>query len=333
MEGGNNAIDPSTGKADHVDDLSLLSTALSHHGQRLTATGDTSAAAALAANYAARIWSHYPDLWPETIRGLLVHSASYTPTMLEQFPGETARDREKRLRCCGYGVPDLDIAIHCAENRATMMIEETLEPFRKEDSRVKTNKMHFHRLPWPTQALRDLFDINVRLHITLSYYVEPSPGRRGWKKRFQYQSHGLRFEVMRPLEKPADFLKGINEAAREKDEKARRGTDKRKWEFGAKLRDRGSIHRDTWEGTGEELAQCGGVIAVFPVGGWWKEHTGRKCWDRKARYSLIVTLETDKQDVDLYTPIAQQIKATAEAAAKVKAKTAIEIEGFHSAES
>jgi hypothetical protein len=45
MEGGNNAIDPATGFADNVDDLSLLTTRVSPSGALLTTTGDTSAAA------------------------------------------------------------------------------------------------------------------------------------------------------------------------------------------------------------------------------------------------------------------------------------------------
>ena len=60
MEGGNNAIDPATGRADNVDDLRLLTTSASPDGALLTTTGDTSAATALAARYAAIIWSQYP---------------------------------------------------------------------------------------------------------------------------------------------------------------------------------------------------------------------------------------------------------------------------------
>ncbi len=100
MEGGNNAIDPGTGRADSVDDLMLLTTRVSPDGALLTTTGDTSAATALAARYAAIIWSHYPNLWPETLRGLMVHSARWTGRMLAEFPRP---HRHNRLRCYGYG--------------------------------------------------------------------------------------------------------------------------------------------------------------------------------------------------------------------------------------
>lgn len=85
MEGGNSAIDPATKKADSVDDLSLLTTKLSATGALFTTTGDTSGAAALASRFAARIWASYPTLWPETIRGLLIHSARWTSSMLQEF--------------------------------------------------------------------------------------------------------------------------------------------------------------------------------------------------------------------------------------------------------
>ncbi len=307
MEGGNNAIDPSTNRADFVDDLSLLTTRLSPDGALLTTTGDTSAATALAARHAAIIWSRYPDLWPETVRGLLVHSARWTPGMLEEFPGNSQTDRENRLRCYGYGVPDLQKALWSVANAATLVIQGALQPFDKEGSTVKTKDMHLHRLPWPSSVLQDLAEIDVRMRITLSYFIEPSPGKRGWTRKHRYQSHGLRFDVRRPDETVNRFRQRISKAARdEEEEQVAFGSDDRTWEIGDRLRRKGSVHSDTWSGSAAELADCG-VIAVFPVTGWWKERPHLDCWNRQARYVLIVTIETPQTDVDLYTPIANQI--------------------------
>lgn len=304
MEGGNNAIDPATAHADFVDDLSLLTTRVSPTGALLTTTGDTSAASALAARYAAIIWAHYPHLAGETVRAMLVHSARWTEPMLREFPNNA---RHNRLRCYGYGVPDLQRALWSAANTATMIIESSLQPFDKVDGIVKTRDMHLHRLPWPTQVLQDLGGIDVRMRVTLSYFIEPSPGRRGWTRKHRYQSHGLRFEVKRPLEADDVFHKRISRAAWEEDEQdLGSGADDRPWDVGAQLRCKGSIHSDTWTGSGAALAQCG-VIAVFPVTGWWKERPHLNCWNRRAAYSLIVTIETPATEVDLYTPIANQI--------------------------
>ncbi len=143
MEGGNLAIDPTTGNADYLDDLMLLTTRTSPTGALLTTTGDTSSATALAARYAAIIWSRYPNLSPESVRGLLVHSARWTAPMLSEFPPE---QRHNRLRVYGYGVPQLDHAIWSARNNATLVIQDSLQPFDQEidaegQKRIKTKDM------------------------------------------------------------------------------------------------------------------------------------------------------------------------------------------------
>ena len=311
----NNAIDPETNRADNVDDLSLLTTRVDITGPVLTTTGDTSGAAALAARYAAIINARYPTLWPESVRGLLVHSARWTDKMIKQVPGEKVRDYENRLRCFGYGVPDLDYALSSVESSATLIVQDTMQPFHqvvkvsddgKKSKRIATKDMHVHTLPWPVQVLQDLGEVEVRMRVTLSFFIEPSPGRRGWKRKHRYQSHGLLFEVKRPLETTADLLKRVSDAARGEDEDISFGSDTRNWLFGDHLRRKGSVHSDVWTGTAAELA-ASEAIAIYPVTGWWKErhHLGR--WNRQARYSLIVTLETDTEDVDLYTAIANQI--------------------------
>lgn len=310
MEGGNLAIDPTTGSADYVDDLMLLTTRTSPTGALLTSTGDTSAATALAARYAALIWSRYPSLSPECVRGLLVHSARWTPPMLSEFPPEK---RHNRLRVYGYGVPQLDLAIASARNNATLIIEDSLQPFDQEadangQKRIKTKDMRLHRLPWPKQVLEQLGGQTVRLRVTLSYFIEPSPGRRGWTRKHRYQSHGLRFDVKRPTDvSDAEFLRRITKDAQDDEEDAIGSVaDDRNWAVGTKLRCKGSIHSDIWTGTAAQLA-ASETIAVFPVTGWWKERQSLERWNRLARYALIISLETDATEVDLYTPIANQI--------------------------
>jgi hypothetical protein len=124
----------------------LLTTRVSPDGALLTTTGDTSAATALAARYGAIVWAQYPTLWPETIRGLLVHSARWTQPMLDEFPHA---QRRNRLPCYGHGVPDLERALRSMHNAATLVVEETLQPYEKIDSGIKYKDMHLHRLPWP----------------------------------------------------------------------------------------------------------------------------------------------------------------------------------------
>lgn len=75
------------------------------------------------------------------------------------------------------------------------------------------------------------------------------------------------------------------------------------WLVGANQRLYGSLHQDIWETYGSALADTG-KIAVYPVGGWWKNNKNRERIDRTIRYALVVSLQTDAIDVDLYTPVA-----------------------------
>ena len=202
------------------------------------------------------------------------------------------------------GVPDLRRATRSASDALTLVAEDVIHPF---DGNGHTREMHLHALPWPTDELASLGDVEVRLRITLSYFIEPNPARRGWARRYSYASHGLRFAVRQPTETTEDFRKRINKQARAEDEGAPGiDSDANEWLFGPDLRTVGSLHTDIWTGTAADLADRG-VIGVFPVGGWWKERKDRDHSDRGARYALIASIDTSDQTVDLWTPVAQQV--------------------------
>jgi hypothetical protein len=76
--------------------------------------------------------------------------------------------------------------------------------------------------------------------------------------------------------------------------------------FGPDLRSSGSVHSDIWRGTAADLADRI-AIAVYPVTGWWKEGPTRDRSERGARYALIVSIETTAQNVDIWTPVAQEV--------------------------
>lgn len=165
--------------------------------------------------------------------------------------------------------------------------------------------MHLYELPWPVNELRKLGEEEVRMRVTLSYFIEPSPGRRGWKYRHRYASHGLRFDVKRPLESVEDFRKRLNKMARDEEEDLA-PTEGQEWTLGQKLRSRGSIHSDWWTGTASELADCG-YIGIHPVTGWWWERPQFERYTRAVRYSLVVLIHTPAENVDLYTPVTIQL--------------------------
>lgn len=312
LEGGNMALDPShTGPFEH-EALLLLTTNADFHNRLLTFTKETSAATALAARMGAMVFVEYPDFWAETVRALLVHSAEWTSTMLPRrilTERENRKEIENLLRTYGYGVPDLTSALYSARNSLTLISESTIKPFLKEDNQIKTNEMHLHELPWPSDVLATLGETPCEMRVTLSYFVEPNPTRRGYKNKYRYASHGLRFDTKTPTESPDGFRRRVNRIAREEVEgfNATSG-DGDSWLLGPQLRTRGSLHSDIWRGTAAELAEKG-FVAVYPVSGWWRDLKRQERWDSVTRYSLVVTIQTQEVDVDvdIYTPIANLI--------------------------
>jgi hypothetical protein len=126
-----------------------------------------------------------------------------------------------------------------------------------------------------------------------------------------YPSHRLRFGVQRPLDPTTDdFLARINAAAEREDDGDPTDPKVPNWLLGDRQRHRGSLHQDIWSGTAAELANRG-FIAVYPAKGWWRTRPAQERFDLPARYSLIVSIRTLETDVDLYTPIAQQVAAQA----------------------
>ena len=308
FEGGNLALPPNNASADCADDLSLLTTFHRPQERLFTTTGDTSAATALAARMAAQIIAEKPDLWPETVRALMVHSAEWTEGMLARLPAAPNKtDYGTLVGRCGYGVPNLDRALRSMNNDVTMVVEGELQPFIVEDGRVKTRDLMLHDFRWPTQVLEELGNMPVEMKVTLSYFIEPNPGERGWTKHHTYASHGLRFIVKSSTESVAAFQMRINRIAREEEENYQRTPmSDDGWLIGSR-RNRGSLHCDIWRGPAVDLASKH-AIAVYPVGGWWREKPALRRTERQARYALVVSLRAlAAEQVDLYTPIAVQI--------------------------
>lgn len=295
---------------DSCDDLSFLTTGHRPSINLFSTIWGTSAATAQAANFCAKILNEYPDMWPETVRALMIHSAEWTDEMHEQFcpkgDNTTKTQRGNLLRCCGYGIPDLQAAIQCTNSSVNMIVQDELQPYRKDGS-VKMNEMHVHAFPWPSDLLRDLGETEVKIRITLSYYIEPSPGEVGWKDRYRYPSCGLRFEINRPNQSLEEFKSQVNRMARDEDNNSDAGVNSaNNWYLGPNNRNVGSVHSDFIVGNAVDLCESRNV-AVYPVGGWWKERPYLNRYEHKVKYSLVVTLSTPDLSVDLYTPIINQI--------------------------
>ncbi len=302
FEAGNVSINEA-GDEQPTNQLDLVTLNRDVAAGAFTYSRGTSAASAQVSHLLATVLAEYPTYRKETVRGLVIHCSSWTPKMEEHFRGAHTKGQRTRLvRRYGFGVPDPVKLLRSADDHATLVIESSIRPF----SGGSMNEIHFHQLPWPSAILEELGESRVRMRVTLSYFVEPNPGRRGWRGRYRYASHQLRFELRRPGESVADFQKRLNKAALDEHEvKPASPAFSDRWFLGPESRNRGSIHSDIWEGPASELAECG-YVCVFPIGGWWKDQPKRDRSQDGANYSLLVTLDVSDYEIDVYSLVSSQ---------------------------
>lgn len=295
MEGGNLAIFGTLPDAT-VPTLSALTTSNRHTlGQPIGLMSMTSEASARAAYLAGRIWALEPKLRPETVRALIVHSASWSKAMLEDFPGQA-----DRLLACGYGVPNEQLASECAQGVATVVVEDAManaaieaEPKKTTPKKPTTKttepkvrrKVKLFRLPLPESLLTDA-DPDVELRVTLSYFTEPNKyGRR------TYHGLDLTWDMQGPQESEQAFLERINALKRQRNADGKRvkssKTKSFDWEIGINPRSRGTVQSDRWRGKMSALVGDK-LIAIVPVLGWWDQRKALR--EHKMNFSLIVSV-------------------------------------------
>jgi hypothetical protein len=211
------------------------------------------------------------------------------------------------LQRVGYGVPNLQRALKSATNSVVLIAEEVFQPYIKERDddgqlKEKTKGYHRYRLPIPSEELQKHGDKNARMRVTLSYFIDPNPTNPEVKSKFRYQGTGLRFEVKGINETDEQFFSRLNKLEVLPQDALKGENDSDKWLIGADNRSRGSLHSDTWHGTAADLAtkDC---LAVHPVGGWWKLRPFLGKINNSIRFSLIISIEIDSEEADIYTPI------------------------------
>ncbi|MBK7115885.1 MAG: S8 family peptidase [Proteobacteria bacterium] len=295
VEGGNLAISDVLTDAT-VPTLSALTTSHRHtHGTPVGLMSMTSEASARAAHLSAHIWTLEPKLRSETVRGLIVHSASWTTTMMGDFPG-----RNDLLQACGYGVPNERLASECAQGVATIFVEDEMPNAVIEEAPKKTQpkkattkttepkvrrKVMLYRLPLPEDLLTGE-DPDVELRVTLSYFTEPNKfGRR------TYHGLDLKWDMQGPQESNDAFIQRVNALQRPKNVEGKRvKVEKSKsfdWDVGINQRSRGTVQSDRWHGKMSALVGDK-LIAIVPVLGWWDQRKALRT--QKMNFSLIVSV-------------------------------------------
>ena len=283
MEGGNVAYHNSLKEISHSD-LSLVTTS-NNLQEPLESFCATSAATGLATRLAARIKVENPQLSMLSIRGLMIHSARWTDEM------KRINKIEERMSLCGYGVPDEDIAIYSNEKYATYIFENQLIPYIKGETSNVYGQMHFYDLPWPKELLEEMGSEEVRIRITLSYYVKPSPGYAGRTSKYRYASATLHFDLKTATETQEEFL------CRRNNNEGKKTTDNEnnRWTIKKQRRERGTVQSDSIKCTAADLAEMDKIV-VFPGPGWWRDRKLANV-DNIVSYSLIVSIETKETDI------------------------------------
>jgi hypothetical protein len=318
LEAGNKGIDSAdSSMVSGIDSLSLLTTSHTPLTTPLTLSWATSAATAQAAGMGAEVLADDPDLWPETVRALLVHSAQWTQPM-EQALLQTSQKSARllMLRRFGYGVPDIRRALRSASNSLALVAEQEIQPFIREQGKSpRLYQAHFYALPWPTETLLTLGAHQVRLRVTLSYFVEPNPSADAPLSPGRYRSAGLRFDLRRRNETQNQFEARINAlAAVDNDDDGLAADPDNARLLGERSISAGSLHLDEWRCNAADLADRN-AIAIFPVGGWWKSSPDRDRNNGTMRYALVLTIDAGDVEHDLWIETA--ISAGIEVAAEV----------------
>lgn len=306
MEGGNlSANDYWT--TDHQQ-LRLLSLDKDFPQKTFLPFGDTSGATALAARFAAQLMAEYPAYWPETIRALMAHSAEWTAQMTGgvAFSAKNSASQRTLMRSVGYGVPNWESALYSANNRLTLIAEREIQPYGIVGTKARYKDFHLYRLPWPVSVLQnELAAEDVRLKVTLSYFIEPNPGSRTYSKNFSYQSHALDFAVIKRGEREEVFRRRISSYADLPEDEVDHSQEP--WDTKQHLRNKGSIKKDFITSLGADLATRH-ILAVYPKRGWYKTRKRLGKAETVVRYTLIVSLETERQDIDLYSPVLAMVE-------------------------
>lgn len=291
FEGGNVAV--SGGLPDpFVPTLCTLTTGRPHLTKPLSWIAQTSEAVARAGRLAGVILGTTPDLWPETLRGLIVHAADWTQVMHGQFP-----QLADRLAACGYGVPDEAMAIACAQDRATVLVEDEMPNGIPRDGKgTPGREVKLFRLPIPEDWV-ELEDTKAELRITLSYFAEPNLARRR-----VHRGLDLKWDIQGPDETEMAFHRRINKLKRARGDKS--SGQPYEWVIGPQRRGRGTVQSDRARISASLLAGPK-LIAVSPVLGWW-EARRELATTSHMRFSLIVTVSVP--DLDVYNPIAAAIE-------------------------
>ena len=300
LEGGNFLVDDDGIFCRPSRTQFVLTTSRDAPARPLAMSGQTSTATALASGLAARLAARYPNFRMETVRGLIVHSARWTPAMIKHAERLKSEGRnnsdvwDEIIDRYGWGVPDQERLFNSASNALTLVIEDQLQPYERQMKgnrlqAIRLKEMKYFKLPWPNVTLKDLGATEVSMRCTLSYFVEPDPHAVTRDRIERYHSYRLKFDVKRYGEEDGRAQARMNLLAVGAGLPAKADDDG--WLMAQ--RSMGTIVQDEWTGPAYKLAERAG-ISVVPIRGWWGDLPNLEKYTLPARFSLIVSIRSPR---------------------------------------
>lgn len=195
-----------------------------------------------------------PTLSPLTIRGLMVHSAEWTDEMVRQCSNNGIRNIDLLLHSCGYGVPNEQKAVMSDESHVTFIAEQEIHPFDGNSKKCRFDNMHILELSWPKDLLENMGEVEVKMKVTLSFYIQPAPGAKTRLDKYAYPSSLLRFDVKTAEESYEQFEKRISHVFQDGVDKSLNDTGR--WQIGIQRRNRGSVISDSFVDSAVKIASC-----------------------------------------------------------------------------
>ena len=207
-----------------------------------------------------------------------------------------------------FRVTALARARRSASNALTLIVEDEITPYRLSDKkdRANHNEMRLFTLPWPVEELRRLGNVELTLRVTLSTFIEPNPSEPSRGSKYRYASHNLRFKLNRADENAQQFMARISKLA--ETPAGPESNEEDLWEYGSNRRDVGSVHIDQLTCKASDLARRN-LLAVHPVEGWWKSKLLLGDELPKCRYALIIGIDGEHLQAELYAEVSAAIEA------------------------
>jgi hypothetical protein len=237
------------------------------------------------------------------IRAMTVNSASLPENIVDWLQDatdaeeyrQTPRKQEYLLRMVGYGVPTSDIC-WSSRNRVTLFAEDELS----------LNSFHLYTIRIPPEFLRGRF--NKRIAISLAY----DPVVRLSRK--DYTAARMWFEVYRGLTpQQLEMFRRAKEQGEDIDLPSVPNSYKANFQPGYQVVQNSTVQLRTWRKSargGEDLFRVPDgwndpVLNILVAG---KEQFPHPDGSNTQRYAIVVTFETESNEVELYNLVRERIR-------------------------